>query len=87
MERVILKANLFALDEYINEFSDGYRELNYPFRNKDISGYGDFDLFSGEDDGELLWHNDTSIYDVNEDVVAFCIRKLGTSGKSELSYW
>jgi len=73
----------FAPDEYINEFSDGYREL-IPVRNKDISGYGDFDLFSGEDDGELLWHNDTSIYDADEDVVAFCIRKLGTSG-GELS--
>ena len=73
----------FMSNEYINEFSEGYREL-VPVRNKYISGYGENGLFAGEEDGEVLWHNASNNHDADEDVVAFCIRRLGIGGDLSL---
>lgn len=73
----------FMSDEYIEKYSEGYREL-VPVRNKYISGYGENGLFAGEEDGEVMWHNASNNHDTDEDVVGFSIRRLGIGGELSL---
>lgn len=73
----------FMSQKYIDEYSEGYREL-IPVRNKNISGYGENGLFAGEEDGEVYWHSASNNHDFDEDVVAFCIRRLGIGGELSL---
>ena len=75
--------NSFMSDEYIEKYSDGFREL-VPVRNKRISGYGEDGLFAGEEDGEVLWHNASNNHDPDEDVIGFSIRQLGNGGALSL---
>ena len=69
----------YMSDEYVNTYSKGYREL-VPVRNKDISGYGEPGLFSGDDDGEVKWHSESQNRDTHEDVVCFSMKTMATSG-------
>lgn len=69
----------YMSDEYVNTYSKGFREL-VPVRNKDISGYGEPGLFSGDDDGEVKWHSESQNRDTHEDVVCFSMKTMATSG-------
>ena len=69
----------FMSDEYIETYSEGFREL-IPVRNKDISGYGENGLFAGDETGEIEWHcaNQNRVY--SEEITAFSIRQMGDTG-------
>jgi hypothetical protein len=66
-------------DEYADEWSKGYREL-IPVRNKEISGYGPPGLFSGDEDGEVVWHSESQNRDTHDDIVCFAMKSLPTTG-------
>ena len=69
----------YMSDEYVNTYSKGYREL-IPVRNKEISGYGEPGLFSGGDDGEVVWHSEPQNRDIHEDVVCFSMKTMADAG-------
>ena len=69
----------YMSDEYADEWSKGYREL-IPVRNKEISGYGPPGLFSGDEDGEVVWHSESQNRDTHDDIVCFAMKSLPTTG-------
>jgi len=69
----------YMSDEYADEWSKGYREL-IPVRNKEISGYGPPGLFSGGEDGEVVWHSESQNRDTHDDLVCFAMKSLPTTG-------
>lgn len=69
----------YMSEEYVHTYSKGHREL-VPVRNREISGYGEPGLFSGDDDGEVKWHLESQNRDTHDDVVAFAMKNLSSTG-------
>lgn len=75
----VIQDEEYMTDEYVNEYCAGYREL-IPVRNREISGYGEPGLFSGDDSGEVLWHSEPQNRDTYDDIVAMQMKKFPISG-------
>ena len=69
----------YMSDDYVQTYSNGFREL-IPIRNQKISGYGDPGLFSGDDDGEVVWHSESQNRDTHEDVICLAMKNMPDTG-------